>query len=32
MIEAIPRQDRDLAGERLRDVYRNNAGDFSKVK
>jgi len=32
VVEAIPRRDRDLVGERLRDVYKNNAGDFSKVK
>jgi hypothetical protein len=32
VVEAIPRRDRDLAGERLRDVYRDNAGDFSEVK
>ena len=31
-VEAIPWQDRDLAGERLRDVYRDDAGDFSEVK
>ena len=32
VVEAIPRRDRDLAGERLRDVYRDDAGDFSDVK
>ena len=32
VVEAIPRQDRDLAGERLRDVYRDDGGDFSEVK
>jgi len=32
VVEEIPRCDRDLAGERLRDVYKGDAGDFSEVK
>ena len=32
VVEAIPRWDKDLAGERLRDVYRDDTGDFSEAK
>ncbi|KIJ11627.1 hypothetical protein PAXINDRAFT_157260 [Paxillus involutus ATCC 200175] len=32
VVEAIPRWDKDLRGERLRDVYRDDEGDFSEVK
>lgn len=33
VVEAIPRRDKDLAGERLRDVYRDDIlGDFSEAK
>jgi hypothetical protein len=32
VVEAIPRRDKDLRGERLRDVYRDDEGGFSEVK
>ena len=32
VVKAIPRWDKDLAGERLRDVYRDDTGDFSEAK
>ena len=32
VVEAIPIWDKDLAGERLRDVYRDDTGDFSEAK
>ena len=32
VVEAIPRWDKDLAGERLRDVYKDDIGDFSEAK
>ncbi|KAF9238397.1 hypothetical protein BU15DRAFT_47812 [Melanogaster broomeanus] len=32
IIEAIPRRDRDLEGERLRDLYRGDDGEFSETK
>ena len=32
VVEAIQRQDKDLTGERLRDVYRDGTGDFSEAK
>ncbi|KAF8834969.1 hypothetical protein BDN67DRAFT_1043586 [Paxillus ammoniavirescens] len=31
VVKAIPRQDKDLRGERLRGVYRGDEGDFSEA-